>query len=167
MWRRGSERDQCHFLGSWLAFSYFPCYPKANCALVVLISGWVGVLCSRSLWVSPTNSPVKLVVSPGTSTTTDFCNQRFWGFTFPCWKPGLHSLSLSPVVLPSLYTHKCGTTQSAIHILPCIHCEGRACSMPLSLACKMVVFSCVFSPHLPLRVCVFLSKFLFSWVMLD
>ena len=41
----GSEREQCHLLCSWLTFSHFPCYPKANWALLVLIPGWV-VLCA-------------------------------------------------------------------------------------------------------------------------
>ena len=40
-------------------------------------SGWVHV-CSRTLWVSPTNSPVRLGVSlTAASTPTDVFNQRF------------------------------------------------------------------------------------------
>ena len=35
----GSEREKCHLLGSWLAFSHFPWYPQANWALLVLIPG--------------------------------------------------------------------------------------------------------------------------------
>ena len=38
-----SQRDQCHLLSSWLAFSHFPCYPEANWVLLVLILGWVGL----------------------------------------------------------------------------------------------------------------------------
>ena len=41
------------------------------------LSGWVCV-CSRPLWVSPTNSPVRLGVSPAAaSTPTGVFNQRF------------------------------------------------------------------------------------------
>ena len=39
----GSEREQRHLLGSWLAFSHFPCYPQAIWPLLVLIPRWVGV----------------------------------------------------------------------------------------------------------------------------
>lgn len=46
-------------------------------------------------------------------------------------------------------------------LVPPKGCEGRACAMPLSLACKIVVFSGDFSPPLPLGICVSLSKFLF------
>ena len=38
--------------------------------------GWVCV-CSRTLWVSPTNSPMRLGVSPAASTSTGFFGQRF------------------------------------------------------------------------------------------
>ena len=69
--------------------------------------GWICV-CSRTLWVSPTNSPVRLGVSPTEATPTDFYSQRFWGFLFPCWKPGLCSLSHSPVVPPGSSTHNVG-----------------------------------------------------------
>ena len=40
---KGSEREQCHFLSSCPASSHFPPYPKANWALLVLITGWVGL----------------------------------------------------------------------------------------------------------------------------
>ena len=39
----GSEREQCHLLGSLLAFSHFPCYTQAYWALLVLIPEWVGL----------------------------------------------------------------------------------------------------------------------------
>ena len=72
---------------------------------------WLGV-CSRTLWVSPTNSPVMLWVSPASSTPTGFFSQRFWSFIFLHWNPGLHHLSCSPVVPPSLSTCKCANAQS-------------------------------------------------------
>ena len=78
--------------------------------------GWVCVH-SRILWVSPTNCPVSLAVSPSTSTPTGTFSQRFWGFISLCWDPGCCGLSHSPVVPPSLYAHKCGTTHSGSHCL--------------------------------------------------
>ena len=48
----GSEREQCHSLGSLPAFSHFCHYPQANWALLVLIPGWVG-LCTFQNPVGP------------------------------------------------------------------------------------------------------------------
>ena len=45
----GSEREQYHLLGSWLAFNHFPHYPQANGALLVLIPGWVGLCTFQDL----------------------------------------------------------------------------------------------------------------------
>ena len=68
-------------LHSLTAFSHFSCYPQSNQALLVLLPGWVH---SRTLWVSPTNSPVKLGVSPTAhSTPTGIFNQWFEAL-FPC-----------------------------------------------------------------------------------
>ena len=54
----------------------------------------------RTLWVSPTNSSVRLGVSPdAASTPTGFFSQRFEAL-FSHWNPGLCGLSHSPVVLP-------------------------------------------------------------------
>ena len=69
-------------------------------------------LFSRSLWVSPVNSPVSLGVSPVSSTPTGFISQRFWGFISLHWNPGLCDLSSSLVVPPSLSACKCATTPS-------------------------------------------------------
>ena len=44
--------------------------------------GWVCVH-SRTLWISPMNSPVQLGVSPTARTPTGFLSQRFEGL-FPC-----------------------------------------------------------------------------------
>ena len=76
-----------------------------------LPSGWA-CACSKPLWVSPTNSPVRLGVSPTTVTPTDFYSQGFWDFISLCYIPGLHCLSSSPVVPPSLSARECGTTLS-------------------------------------------------------
>ena len=104
----GFEREQCCLLSSWLAFSHFPSYPQANWALLVLIPRWVGLCTTWTLWFSPMNSPMRLGVSPATSTPTGFFSQRFWGFISPHWNSGLHDLSRSTVP-PSLSEHKCGT----------------------------------------------------------
>ena len=65
-------------LHSLLDFSHSLCYPQSNWAPLALIpSGWA---CARSrpLWVSSTNSPVRLRVSPAAaSTPTGVFNQRF------------------------------------------------------------------------------------------
>ena len=61
-----------------LAFSRFLCYPQSNWVLWCCFpSGWVCVH-SRTLLVSPTNSPVRLVVSPAAaSIPTGVFNQWF------------------------------------------------------------------------------------------
>ena len=65
-------------------------------------SEWICV-CSRKLRVCPTNSPVRLGVSPATSTPTGFFSQRLWGSISPCWKPGL--CSLCPQLFLLVYPH--------------------------------------------------------------
>ena len=109
----GSEREHCHLLSSLLAFSHFLHHPQSNWALLVLIPGGWFCIHSRTLWVSPMNSPVRLGVSPTATTHTGFFSQRFWGFISAYSNPGLHSLSFSAVVPSSLSTHKCGTSWSA------------------------------------------------------
>ena len=55
---------------------------------------------SRTLWVSPINSPGRLLVFLATTTSTGFYSQRLWGFISPyCFLCGL---SCSPVVPPGL-----------------------------------------------------------------
>ena len=65
-------------LSSLADFSHFCCYPQSNWALLVLIPGcWVCVH-SRTLWVSPRKSPVRLGVSPAAAPTpTGVFNQWF------------------------------------------------------------------------------------------
>ena len=73
----GSKREQCCLLCSLPVFSHFPHYSQSNWALLVMLPNvWVCV-CSRSLWVSPMNSPVRLGVSPAAaSTPTGVFNKR-------------------------------------------------------------------------------------------
>ena len=76
--------------------------------------GWACVH-SRTLWVSPKNSPVRLGVFPTAITPTGFYSQRFWGFIshagalgFPvCLAPQLFLLvylhsSMGPPSLPAI-----------------------------------------------------------------
>ena len=80
----GSKREQWRLLHSLLIFSHFPRYAQSNWALLVLIfpDGWVCIR-SRPLWVSPTNSPVRLGVSPAAaSTPTGVFNQGFEALFF-------------------------------------------------------------------------------------
>ena len=73
----GSEGKQCCLLHSLLAFSHFPHYPQSNWPFwCSFLGGWV-CLCSGTLWVSPTNSPMRLRVSPAAaSIPTGVFSQR-------------------------------------------------------------------------------------------
>ena len=53
----GSEREQCCLFCSLPVFSHFPCYPQSNWAILALVPGWWACECSRTLLVSPMNSP--------------------------------------------------------------------------------------------------------------
>ena len=79
-----------------------------------------GCICvrSRTLWVSPMNCPMRLWVSPATTTSTGSFNHRFWGFISPLWNPGLCGLSHSPVVPLGLSACRCGTAYSTSCLLP-------------------------------------------------
>ena len=75
--------------------------------------GWICVR-SRTPWVSPTTSLVRLGVSPtAASTPTGFFSQRLWDFISLSWIPGFRDLSCSPVVPPGLSALECGTTWSS------------------------------------------------------
>ena len=59
-------------------FSPSLCYPHSNWGLLVLLPRVDGCIWSRTLWVSPTNSAVRLAVSPAAaSTPTGVFNQWF------------------------------------------------------------------------------------------
>ena len=81
------------------SFLYIPPLPQANWALLVLIpQGWACVHC-KTLRVSPTNSPVRLGVSPTTSTPTGFFQSEVLRLFFPtlelwvAWSVSLPSCS--------------------------------------------------------------------------
>ena len=79
----GSKREQCHLLCSLPVFSHFPHYNQTGPFCWWFPGGCISVH-SRTLWVSPTNSPVKLGVSPAAaSPCTCIFSKRLWGF-FPC-----------------------------------------------------------------------------------
>ena len=79
--------------------------------------GWV-CICLGTLWVSPTNSPVRLgVSSAAASTPTGVFNQWFEALFPRARALGLVGLCHSLVVPPSLSVHECGTAESASHHL--------------------------------------------------
>ena len=80
----GAEREQWRLLHSPPDFSHALCYPESNWAPLVLAPEWVGLCTLRPLWVSPTNSPVRLGVSPAAAPTPrGVFSQRFEAL-FPC-----------------------------------------------------------------------------------
>ena len=88
------------------------------------------------------NSPVRLGVSPTTTTPTGFYSQRFWGFLFPCWNPGLL------VLLPTCFSQF-------------IHMQTWDCLVHQQLPCHVS-----FPPQLPLSTpptslneCLFFNSF--------
>ena len=105
-----SKLEQCHLLCSLLVFSHFP-HNQIGPFWCWFPGGWVCVR-SRTLLVSPMNSPVRLGVSlAAASTPTGVFSQRLWGYISSSWDPGLCGLSCSPVVPPSLCACKCGTAR--------------------------------------------------------
>ena len=77
--------------------------------------GWVCVH-SRTLWISPMNSPLRLGVSPTARTPTGFPTRDSEAL-FPHTGTLLHSVSHSPVVPPSLSACKCGAIWSTSCLL--------------------------------------------------
>ena len=103
----GSEREQCHLLSSWQAFSHFFWYPQENWALLVQILRWVGLCSSRTRWVSPMNSPVKLGVSATTSIPQVFSVRGFISLClFPKpWRTLGFAVCLTPQLFLLAYLH--------------------------------------------------------------
>ena len=66
------------------------------------LGGWDSV-CSRTLGAPPTDSPVRLAVSPIASTPTGIYSQRYRSFPSQHWNPGLHGLS--PQLFLVVYLH--------------------------------------------------------------
>ena len=103
-------------------FSHFPRYPQSNGAPLVLIPGWVVCVRSRTLWVSPTNSPVRLGVSPAAaSTPTGVFNQRFEAL-FPRTGAMGYAVCFAPRLRPGLSLCECGAAGSASGQTACPFC---------------------------------------------
>ena len=113
-----SLREQWHLFHSLLVFSHF-CYPQANWALPVLIpSEWVCVCC-RTLWVSPTNFPVKLGVPPAASTPSGVFSQRFEALFLLTGSLSCMVCLAPQLFLPSLSACEYGTVHSTSCCLAC------------------------------------------------
>ena len=93
-----------------------------------LIPGWTGCVHSRTLWVSPTNSPVRLGISPTAANPTDFFSQRFWGFIYPHWNPGLQSNSFP----------NCSSRFICTQIWDCSLCQLPSCPFQCCSLCFAV-----------------------------
>ena len=109
------------------------------------LGGWACVY-SRILWAPWMDSPVKMTVSPTITTPIGFYSQRFWGFSFWPWNPGLCGLSHSPVVPPGLSAQVCGISRS----------PGTALLRVLSARCPT-------SPLLPVCMNVSLTLWLLDF----
>ena len=95
-------------------------------------SGWVCAH-SRPLWVSPTNSPVRLGVFPtAASPPMGVFSQGFEALFPPRWSPGLRGLLHSSAVPPGLSMRECGATGSAPHHLVGSASCSMACPAPQS-----------------------------------
>ena len=103
MWGRGLRGNNATFLALCLSVTSSATHKQVGPFWCWFLGGWVCVH-SRTLWVSPTNFPVRLGVSPAATTPTGFYCQRFWGFISLHQNPGLCGLSCSLVVLAS-YLH--------------------------------------------------------------
>ena len=91
------------------------------------VGGWA-CACSRPLWVSPRNSPVRLGLSPAAaSTPTGVFNQRFEALFPLCWSPGLCGLLCSPASPPGSSMRECGAMGSAPHHFVASACCSLAC----------------------------------------
>ena len=80
-----------------LASSPIPHSPQANWALLVLIPRCVVCVHSRTLWVPPMSSPVRLGVSPDTATPHRFFQSEVLSLYFPTLEPWV----VQSVSLPS------------------------------------------------------------------
>ena len=111
-------------------------------------SGWA-CACSRPLWVSATNSSVRLGVSPvAASSPTSVFNQRFEAL-FPCGGALACVVCFcSPAIPPGLSMLKCGPAGSASHHLVGSASCSLACPIPqsaTSLGLPAAALPCVLS----------------------
>ena len=100
---------------------------------------------------SPTNSPVRLGVSPAAATATGFFSAG--SFLSLCWDLGLRGLFHVPAVPPGLSMCECGATGSASHHLVGSASCSLACPVPqstTSLGLPATALLQVLSPRLPI-----------------
>ena len=124
---KASKREPWCLLGSWRLSVTFPTTHKQIGPFWCLFQGgWVCVH-SRTWWVSPTNSPVRLRVSPNT-TTSGVYSQRFWVFISPHCNPGF--CVLAPQLFPPVYPHaNVGLLPSSSCSLACLFLQLPTCHM--------------------------------------
>ena len=97
----------------------------ANWALLVLILGRCICVYSKTPWVSPTNSPVRLGVPPATTTLTGFIARGFEAL-FPCTGTLGCMVCLTPQLFLLIYPHAnvglpATTLPSALSAPPAAH----------------------------------------------
>ena len=116
MWERGQRGNNATCLALTLISVTSPTTHKQIKPFEVLPwcwfpGGWVCVY-SRTQWAPPTDSPVRLAVSPAPTPPQVFTSRGFEAFFSHSGILGSAVLSCSTVVLPSLSTCECGTAQS-------------------------------------------------------
>ena len=127
----GSEREQWCLLYSLPDFSHSLRYPQSNWALLVLLPSVCVCVHSRTLCVSPANSPVRLGVSPAAaSTPTDIFNQWF------------------EVYFPGAGTLGCKVCCQVHQLLPC----RPAAALPTLLHNPLLRWVCLAHPSPPATV---------------
>ena len=157
-WGDGSEREQWCLLSFTNFLSLLP-LPTSELSPsgADFPGGWVCVL-SRTSWVSPGNSPVRLGLSPTTSTPTRVFNQRFEPFSPLHWNPGLCGLSRFPVVPPSLSAGKCGTAYSTSCHLSQSASYRLTCSTSFCLVVSPLCPAAPSAPPTGLAECFFFNS---------
>ena len=129
MWGRGPRGNNAPCSGfGWLSATSSTTHKQVR-PFWCWFPGWGGCVRSRTLWVSPTNFPGRLGISPATSTPTDFFSQRFRGF------PTMGPWVVQSVPLPScsgLSACICGIACSASRCLT--HPDPPAATLPQVLS---------------------------------
>ena len=105
-------------------FSYFPRYPQASCALLVLVPGWVACVHSKTLWAQPMDSPVRLGVSP---------QQVFSVRGFEAFLPGAGTMGCMVCFTPQLFLPVCLHENVGPFGLPATTSPTQSSSHPLVL----------------------------------
>ena len=114
MWRRGPKGNGATcFLLSQLSVTSSTTHKQIGPFWCIFLGGWVCV-CSRTLWVSPMNSCVRLRVSPATVTPTGFFSIRGFEVLFP------HNGTLGCTVCLSL---NCSSQFIHTQMLDCPLCQ--------------------------------------------